>query len=111
MGLWEITLSRGPESGTDHAAKWETSNMMFIYPDLVDISALGDRPLAPNMKPPDGIGGQDPRRFASAEIGRRNIELAAQAIGKKARELLESLPLEERTFSLPGIRPGDWWMV
>jgi creatinine amidohydrolase len=111
VGLWEITLSRGPESGTDHAAKWETSNMMFIYPDLVDISALGDRPLAPNMKPPDGIGGQDPRRFASAEIGRRNIELAAQAIGKKARELLASLPSEERAFSLPGIRPGDWWMI
>jgi len=111
MGLWEITLSRGPESGTDHAAKWETSNMMFVYPRLVDMAALGDGPLAPNMKPPDGIGGQDPRQFASAAVGRRNIELAAQAIGKKARELLESLPPEQRTFSLPGIRPGDWWMV
>ena len=111
MGLWEITLSQGPESGTDHAAKWETSNMMFLYPNLVDMSTLGDGPLAPNMKPPDGIGGLDPRKYASPEVGRRNVELAAQAIGKKAKELLESLPEDQRSFNLPAIRPGDWWMV
>ncbi len=111
MGLWEITLSRGPESGTDHAAKWETSNMMFFYPDLVDLSTLGDGPLAPNMKPPDGIGGQDPRKYASAEIGRRNIELAAQALGKKARELLESLAEDQRSFKLPALSPENWWMI
>jgi len=111
MGLWEITLSRGPESGTDHAAKWETSNMMFLYPGLVDISTLGDGPLAPNMKPPDGIGGQDPRKYASAEVGRRNIELASQAIGKKAKELLESLPPDQRSFRLPAISPEHWWMI
>jgi creatinine amidohydrolase len=98
MGLWEITLSRGPDSGTDHAAKWETSNMMFLYPSLVDMSTLGDGPLAPNMKPPDGIGGLDPRKYASAEVGRRNIELAAQAE-------------DQRSFNLPAIRPGDWWMI
>jgi len=111
MGLWEITLSRGPESGTDHAAKWETSNMMFLYPGLVDMSALGDGPLAPNMKPPDGIGGQDPRKYASAELGRRNVELASQAIGRKAKELLESLPTDQRTFTLPAISPEHWWMI
>ena len=111
MGLWEITLSRGPDSGTDHAAKWETSNMMFLYPNLVDMSTLGDGPLAPNMKPPDGIGGQDPRKYASAEVGRRNIELAAQAIGKKARELLESLPEDQRSFKLPALSPENWWMI
>jgi creatinine amidohydrolase len=111
IGLWEITLSRGPESATDHAAKWETSNMMFLYPGLVDMSTLGDGPLAPNMKPPDGIGGQDPRKYASAEVGRRNIELASQAIGKKAKELLESLPPDQRLFNLPAIGPGNWWMI
>ena len=111
MGLWEITLSRGQESGTDHAAKWETSNMMFLYPGLVDMSTLGDGLLAPNMKPPDGIGGQDPRKHASAEIGRRNIDLASQAIGKKAKELLESLPPNQRSFELPAISPEHWWMI
>jgi len=111
MGLWEITLSRGQESGTDHAAKWETSNMMFLYPGLVDMSTLGDGLLTPNMKPPDGIGGQDPRKHASAEIGRRNIDLASQAIGKKAKELLESLPPDQRSFELPAISPEHWWMI
>jgi len=111
VGLWEITLSKSQESGSDHAAKWETSNMMFLYPELVDMSTLGTDPLAPNMKPPDGIGGLDPRKHASPEIGRRNIELAAEAIGKKARELLKSLPKDKRSFHLKSIRPGYWWLI
>jgi len=111
MGLWEVTLSAGPESGTDHAAMWETSNMMFFYPELVDLAALGEGPLAPDMKPPDGIGGRDPRKYASAEAGRRNVELASRAIGRKARELLESLPPDQRSFRLPAISPGNWWMI
>jgi creatinine amidohydrolase len=111
IGLWEITLSRGPESASDHAAKWETSNMMFLYPDLVDMAELGDGPINLDMKPPSGIGGLDPRQHASAEVGRRNVELAAEAIGRKARELLESLPLDQRSFNLEAVRPGRWWLV
>ncbi len=110
-GMWEITLSQGAESSTDHAAKWETSNMMFLYPELVDLAALGDGPLAPDMKAPDGIGGLDPRKHASVEIGRRNVELAAQAIGKKARDLLETLPETGRSSPSPSISPGNWWMI
>jgi creatinine amidohydrolase len=111
VGLWEVTLSKGQESGTDHAAKWETSNMMFFYPDLVDMSELGTGPLAPNMKPPDGIGGLDPRVHASAEVGRRNVELAAEAIGKKAKQLLQSLPKDQRSFRLQRISPEYWWLI
>ena len=109
IGLWEITLSQGPDSNTDHAAKWETSNMMFLYPDLVDMAALGTGPLAPNMQAPDGIGGLDPRVHASVEVGRMNVELAAAAIGEKARQLLESLPADQRSFRLPSISPEHWW--
>ncbi|MHC4404635.1 MAG: creatininase family protein [Planctomycetota bacterium] len=111
IGLWEITLSRGPESASDHAAKWETSNMMFFYPDLVDMSELGDGPINLDMKPPSGIGGLDPRKHASVEVGRRNVELAAEAIGRKARELLAALPEDERSFNLEAVRPGHWWLV
>lgn len=111
LGLWEITLSQSAESNTDHAAKWETSNMMFFYPELVDLSALGDGPLAPDMKPPDGIGGLDPRKHASADVGRRNVELASQAIGKKARELLEALPAAGYEEKPRPISPGHWWMI
>ncbi|MHC4229641.1 MAG: creatininase family protein, partial [Planctomycetota bacterium] len=111
VGLWEISLSRGPESNTDHAAKWETSDMMFFYPDTVDLSELGTGPLAPKMKPPDGIGGLDPREHASKEVGEKNVDLAAEAIGKKAKELLESLPEDQRSFRLKAVAPGHWWMI
>jgi creatinine amidohydrolase len=111
IGLWEVTLSQSAASSTDHAAKWETSNMMFFYPDRVSMAELGTEPIKTDMSPPEGIGGLDPREHASAEVGMRNAELAAAAIGRKARELLESLPPEHRTFGIPTILPGHWWMV
>ena len=111
IGLWEMSLSRGPESNSDHAAKWETSNMMFFYPDQIDMSELGDGPLNLDMKPPSGIGGKDPRKHASVEVGRRNVELASDAIGRKSQELLLSLPEDQRSFNLKTVSPGHWWMV
>ncbi len=111
VGLWEMSLSRCAESDSDHAAKWETSNMMFFYPGLVDLGQLGSGPLAPNMKPPDGIGGLDPREHASAAVGGRNVELAANAIGRKARELLGSLPQDQRSFRLAAVSPDHWWLI
>jgi creatinine amidohydrolase len=111
MGLWEMTLSQGPESSSDHAAKWETANMMFLYPELVDMAQLGDGPLNLDMKPPSGIGGLDPRKHASAKVGQRNVELAAAAIGRKAQELLKSLPENQRSFRLKAVSPEHWWMV
>ena len=111
IGIWEITLSRCEESNTDHAAKWETSNMMFFYPDRVDMSELGDEEIVLDMRAPWGIGGLDPRTHASAEVGRRNVELAAKAIGEKAQELLNSLPPEHRDFSIQAISPEHWWLI
>ena len=111
IGLWEMSLSQCDQSNSDHAAKWETSNMMFFYPDLVDMSQLRTGPLTPDMKPPHGINGLDPREHASVEVGRRNVELAADAIGKKAHELLSSLPADKRSFSLESISPEHWWAV
>jgi hypothetical protein len=63
------------------------------------------------MGPPDGIGGLDPREHASAEAGRRNVEIAVARIGATARALLESLPPAEREFKLPSISPEHWWQV
>jgi len=108
---YEISLSKCAQSDFDHAAKWETSNVMHFFPDLVDMSALGDGPLRLDLEPPDGLLGLDPRVHASAEVGRRNCELAAQAIGEKARELLESLPPGQREFNIAGITPEHWWEI
>lgn len=40
-----------------------------------------------------------------------HIDLAAEAIGNKARELLESLPQEQRSFRLKSVSPEHWWMI
>ena len=85
--------------------------MMFFYPDTVDLSQLGIGPIELNMKPPHGMSGLDPREHASVEVGRRNVELCADAIGKKARELLESLPEDQRAFNLEAVSPEHWWLV
>ncbi len=111
LGIWEFSLSEGDECNSDHAAKWETSHMMFFHPEHVDMDALGDGPMNLDMAAPSGIGGLDPREHASAETGRRCVELAHQAIGKKAQELLASLPETHRAFGKPVIDVGNWWMV
>ena len=111
VGLWEVTLSQCAESDTDHAAKWETSNMMFFYPERVDMAKLGDGPIDLDMSPPHGIGGLDPREDASADVGERNVQLAADAIGKKACDLLASLPEDQRSFNLEGVSPEHWWLI
>jgi len=110
-GLWEISLTRHEaDSGTDHAAKWETSNMMFFYPEQVDLLELGDEEIILDMRAPWGIGGQDPRTSASAEAGRKNVSLCADAIGRRAHELLEALPADKQSFDW-AIRPPKWWSI
>jgi len=111
IGLWEMTLSQCEESNSDHAAKWETSNMMFFYPDRVHIAELGDEEIILDMRAPWGIGGLDPRKYASSEVGKRNVELASKAIGEKAKELLNSLKPEYRTTGIKKIEPGYWWLI
>ncbi len=34
-----------------------------------------------------------------------------EAIGKKERQLLESLPEEQRSFRLKSVSPEYWWMI
>ena len=110
-GIMEIsTTLDDPDSDTDHAAKWETSNMMFLYGDRVDMSELGDEQMVLDMSAPWGIGGQDPRVHASVEVGETNVRVCADGIGRKARQLLESLPAEKRAFDW-AIVPPKWWSI
>lgn len=73
-----------PEVGGDHAAKWETSYLWYLRPDCVDMSVyLGraDEPLV-------GVGGIDPRKEASIEVGRKACDLIVEGMVKKAKELI-----------------------
>jgi len=54
----------------DHAAKWETSALMALRPDLVDLRRLDGA-----EEPPLGVMGEDPRQASAAyfEEGMRHI--------------------------------------
>jgi creatinine amidohydrolase len=66
----------------DHAGRNETSIMMAVAPELVDLSQLPtDRDVWPQ-----GVGGEDPRD-STAEFGEECIEASVALIGAKLDEL------------------------
>lgn len=71
--------------GGDHAAKWETSYLWYLRPDCVDLSVY----LGRDQDQLIGIMGDDPRREASVEIGRKACDLIVEGMVRKARELIE----------------------
>ncbi len=81
---YELVRDEIPDAG-DHAAAWETSLMLALRPDLVDLSRLpaGDDPDALI-----GVHGRDPRKFASREYGERGVEAIVRRVGEKVRSLL-----------------------
>lgn len=81
---YELVRDEIPDAG-DHAAAWETSLMMALRPDLVDLSRL---PKGDDPADLIGVGGRDPRKFASPEYGQRGVEAIVRRIGQKVKEML-----------------------
>jgi creatinine amidohydrolase/Fe(II)-dependent formamide hydrolase-like protein len=81
----------------DHAGVWETSSMMFAHGERVSLNELREQMDARRradletmkMKEPEGIGGWNPLKYASAELGQEIVEFCAGRIGKKAIDILE----------------------
>ena len=96
FAMMEGDLSDFGEHRMDHAAHWETSILMYLYPGSVDMHQIrGDDLTAPeqfNAWNSAGIGGRDPRQGnANKQLGERLVEGMAQAIGQRAQQLMESL--------------------
>lgn len=70
--------------GGDHAAKWETSYLWYLRPDCVDMSVY----LGREEESLVGVGGIDPRREASVEVGRKSCDLIVEGMVRKAEELI-----------------------
>jgi len=68
----------------DHAAMNETSLVMALRPELVRMDRL---PKDPNSWPV-GVGGSDPREFASAGIGREILKLQTERMANILRQAL-----------------------
>ena len=81
LGTPEYMLALDVEYTGDHAAWGETSLMMHLFPDTVDLSRLGDPPHR-------GVGGRDPKTQASAEDGR----LLAETIVSRLAALAQKMP-------------------
>jgi creatinine amidohydrolase len=74
------------ERRADHAARWETSILMHLRPDLVEISRLlgAGAPDAPDATrsleemnaegPLHGLLGQNPARYATSQAGQETVE-------------------------------------
>lgn len=89
--------NQAPGVGGDHAAKYETSSMLYLHPETVDMSQLSGPPTddvgGPGERinwmgdeykdhPCYGIVGIDPRAHASAEVGRQNTERLIEFLAK-----------------------------
>ncbi|MDD4890421.1 MAG: creatininase family protein [Phycisphaerae bacterium] len=68
----------------DHAAGWETSHLMHLHPQTVDLSLL-----PPKGEKLIGVGGRIPPQDATAAFGRETIEAAAEVLVKEVRHRLE----------------------
>jgi creatinine amidohydrolase len=93
----ELNAAAGAGLGTDwpvpvdHASVLETSLVLAIAPDLVDLTALPEPPEAPIV----GIYGPDPRGRASAELGETRLRQGASLLAERVRGLLEGGDLDQ----------------
>ncbi len=79
LGTPEYMLAIDVKYTGDHAAWGETSLMMHLYPDTVDLSRLGEPPHK-------GVGGRDPRE-SSAEDGRLITETIVARLATLAKNM------------------------
>jgi len=75
---------RYPFAG-DHAAGWETSHLLSLHPESVDLGRL-----PPKGQPVTGVDGRLAPQEASAELGRRTLEESAEYVLKEVRHRLEN---------------------
>lgn len=81
-----------PGDSMDHAAHWETSILMYLHPDLVELERIRHEVLTtPEGTKEAGIYGRDPRTDASRELGERIVNRIVDNLGRKAQELLAGL--------------------
>jgi creatinine amidohydrolase len=68
----------------DHAAKWETSILWHLRPDLVDTTRLTDG----RDDPLYGVYGDDPRAHASQALGRETVDGIVAGLAEMVRQAL-----------------------
>jgi creatinine amidohydrolase/Fe(II)-dependent formamide hydrolase-like protein len=83
-GTDDMKWANDLDFNSNHAAKWETSILWHLRPELVDVYRLPrdtDVPL-------EGVGGDDPRVHASRELGRAAVVAIARDLSALGTQLL-----------------------
>jgi len=80
---YHLIRDKYPFSG-DHAGGWETSHLLHMHPELVDMKCLPAK-----GEPMVGVGGEMPPQDATAEFGREILDHAADIVIKEVRHRLE----------------------
>jgi len=92
FAMMEGDLYDSTDDSMDHAAHWETSLMMYLRPELVDMNLIKEDDLdSDDGREEAGIFGRDPRKFASRELGEKIANRIADRVGQKAQELLKTI--------------------
>lgn len=89
LGIPEMALATDVGYYGDHAAMWETSIMMAISPELVDLDALPQGLSFLDQCRKHGVAGVDPHKGASAEKGQEVIEHIVGKLSDTVTEVLE----------------------
>ncbi len=89
MGIPEQALAADMGYFGDHAGMWETSLMLAIRPELIDLETLEPGLNALQRMVRMGIMGKDPRDEADKEKGRLAVDKIASGMAMTARRVVE----------------------
>jgi hypothetical protein len=84
----------------DHAAKWETSLLWALRPDLIRLDAV------PPSQALDGIIGDDPRQSASQALGESTVQAIVERWANLAERLVSSTTAVQRAQYIEALYAG-----
>jgi creatinine amidohydrolase len=88
LGVPEMGFATDIDYFGDHAGMWETSIMLAIAPDQVDLSAMPGGLSAIERLTRYGTMGRDPTANASAEKGRAAVDHIATGLSKAVHRVM-----------------------
>jgi len=83
-GDWALLRRNGYPQAGDHAAAWETSHLLALCPETVDLSVL-----PPKGRRSVGVAGAAPPQDATAAFGRETLGAAADLMVREVRHRLD----------------------
>ena len=97
---YEVTADKGYRG--DHAAKWETSILWYLRPELVDINRLPKTKESLNIYD-HGIMGEDPRANASQELGKEIVATIVSRLAETSLRLLKDTSQFQRSMYITAL--------